>query len=541
MKERLKALTGDDLRRLLAEATRCLEQNTDAINALNVFPVPDGDTGINMLLTMRSVQEHLAGLEANASTAKVAQLAARGALLGARGNSGVILSQFLQGFSEALQDGRQCTAQDLARGFQAGAKSAYKAVGKPVEGTMLTVLRQAAEAMALSQNDRADITTLWDAACQAAKESLARTPEQLPILREAGVVDAGGQGIVALLEGAKAFLHGEPPAELAIATSTNGRPPVIRQEFLAATHDQRYGYCTQLLIRGQGLDVDAIRDRMATMADSAVVVGDSTLLKVHIHTPNPDPIVGYARTLGALDQVNIQNIDEQHQEFLAAHRRQTLPLAVIAVAWGAGLEKVFRNLGAAAVVSCGETMNPSTQELLQAVNRVNANELVLLPNNPNVIAAAKQAAKLASKPAHVLPTRSLPQGIAAMLAFNPERDVRINLETMSHVLQEVRTAYITTAVRDTVNNGLKVRQGQFIGLLEESLVATGSGLISAITKILTKTKVGKDNLVTLYWGAPVTEEEAKAVRESLGDSLPLAEVELVYGGQPHYHFIVSIE
>ena len=542
-REEVGCLSGDDLSHLMAAATQCLERNVEAINALNVFPVPDGDTGINMLLTMRTVQEHLATLDSAAPVSHVAQTVARGALLGARGNSGVILSQFFRGLASALSQCTECDEGDLIRGFQLASQAAYKAVGKPVEGTMLTVIREAAEAVKRHGSEATGLLSLWDVACRAATEALARTPQQLPVLREAGVVDAGGQGMVAILEGAGAFLRGDEVGELNITLPAEGAgAAAVSQEFLSATEEELYGYCTQFMVEGQALDIESIRDHMAAMADSAVVVGDEKLLKVHVHTFDPAPIMSYAGSLGAVSQVHIDNIDEQHQKFVASHRgEQEVSLAVVAVAWGSGLENLFRNLGAASVVLGGQSMNPSTQELLDALQSVAAREVILFPNNPNIIAAANQAASLAQKVIKVVPTSTIPQGIAALLAFNPERDAEANLSAMAEAVAGVRTGQITTAVRSTNVRSLKVRQGQIIGFLEEKMVAVGDEVAGVVHQVLDRAKVNPENLVTLYWGGLLDQAQAEGIEEQLRDAFPETEIELVLGGQPHYHFILSIE
>ena len=544
-RERLVELSGDDWRLLMTAASRCLESNTEAINALNVFPVPDGDTGINMLLTMRALEERVQSLPQGASICDVTEAMAGGALLGARGNSGVILSQFFRGLDTGLTGCRTCSGSELAHGFQESAQAAYKAVGKPVEGTMLTVIRAAADAAARVADADSNVSAVWEAARSAAVEALARTPEQLPVLREAGVVDAGGQGMVALLEGGMAFLRGEKEADLCITAPAGGLPSIsaaVSQEYLSATEQELYGYCTQFMVSGEALDVDAIRDYMATMADSAVVVGDQTIVKVHVHTFDPGPIISYAVSLGTLGQVKIDNIDEQHQEFLTSHRlSREAAIGVVAVAWGSGLENVFRNLGAALVVRGGQTMNPSTQELLDAVKRAGADCVLLLPNNPNVIPAAQQAAQLSDRPVHVVPTRTIPQGIAALLAFNPEQGAEANASAMAEAAQQVRTGEVTTAIRSTRVKGRPVQQGQAIGFLGEEMVSVADTPLSALQQVLERARPTSENLVTLYWGGDLDQAQADAAAQWVREHAAGAEVELVHGRQPYYHFILSIE
>ena len=386
------------LRGMVAAGESALAQNVEAVNALNVFPVPDGDTGTNMLLTLRSVQEELAKTNPP-DLSGVAASGARGALLGARGNSGVILSQFFAGLGRSFRDVSQADTPHVAQAFQDAAEAAYKAVSTPTEGTILTVMRATAEAMQTgAANGDGDLVALLERALEACRVAVLRTPEQLPVLREAGVVDAGGQGFSLILEGALGHLRGDDVGAISIDTVL----PVlgVSEDFLDAAESMEYGYCTQVLIRGEALDPDDIRVRVSAMADSTVVVGDDTLVQVHTHTHDPGPILSLGVALGTLAQIKIENIDEQHVEFQAARRRERrkIGLAVVAVASGDGLEELFKSLGAHAVVAGGQTMNPSCQDLLNAVEALGAQEAVLLPNNSNVVLAARQAADLSSTP-----------------------------------------------------------------------------------------------------------------------------------------------
>ncbi|MBI2872093.1 MAG: DAK2 domain-containing protein [Chloroflexi bacterium] len=542
----VRSLSGEDLRRLIEAATRCLERNADLINSLNVFPVPDGDTGINMVLTMRAVLEQM-GEEPDccSDVGSVAEVMARGALMGARGNSGVILSQFFRGFAEGMRGRRQCRGRDLAAGFHGAAQAAYKAVAKPVEGTMLTVIRAAAKAaQETASSNGGDVPSVWEAARNAAVEALALTPEQLAVLKQAGVVDAGGQGVVALLEGGKAFFLGQEPGSIALQTPGGGQPGtvVVSQEFLAHTESELYGYCIQFMVRGSGLDVDAVRDQMASMAESSVVVGDSTLVKVHVHSLDPGPLFSYGVHLGTLSQVRVDNIDEQHREFMAAHRQpQRVPVGVVAVACGQGLENIFRNLGATAVVHGGQTMNPSVRDLVKAAERVQADQVILLANNPNIVPTAEQAVGLAAKPLLVVPSHTIPQGIAALLAFNPEKDTSENEESMTLALASVRSGEITTAVRDSTIGPWQVREGQCMGFLDGELVAVTDTPSEALMTLLGAAQVPEGGLVTLYWGGDLSSEQTEEAVRQVRERWPGVETELVHGGQPFYHFIVSIE
>ena len=574
-------LSGDELRRAFEAATRCLERHRDAINALNVFPVPDGDTGTNMLLTMRSVNDECSRVT-DSSAGAVMSAMAHGALLGARGNSGVILSQFFYGLAQGLQGKFESNGEDLAHAFELASRAAYSAVSKPVDGTMLTVIRElslAASRHVVNCEGYVDPLSVWEAALGAAKEALARTPMQLPVLREAGVVDAGGQGVVTLLEGAFHCLSGVDveklelelsvpispgtPFENVPSTADPSRPagqPMVHEGYLASTEEELYGYCTQLLIQGQGLDAGKIREELSAMAGSTVVVGGGDLVNVHVHVHDPGPVISYAVSLGTIDQVSMTNMDQQHEEFMALHRGQTqtpdappgtegrgIAKAVVAVAWGDGYSNLLQGLGCASVITGGQTMNPSTQELLDAARDTGARDVILLPNNPNIIPAARQAATIAGENPdqnvmlHVIPSRTLPQGVAALLAFNPEGDMESVLRSMEDALDTVKTVEVTTAVRPVTLGELAVQEGQYIGILEGELVIAANSAFLALQQTLLKIGPESGQLVTLYWGGDMDDSQAGEAAEQLREGIPGVEVEVVYGGQPFYHYIASLE
>ena len=571
--ESVGGLNGDDLRDAFVLATRCLENHRDAVNALNVFPVPDGDTGTNMLLTMRSVNE--AAEECGETSAEAVSAAmAHGALLNSRGNSGVILSQFFHGLAQGLRSKEVFDGLDLVWAFEAASRAANSAVSKPVAGTMLTVISEASLAVSRHVGDRGgsrDVLTVWQVALEAAKIALCRTPLQLQVLRDAGVVDAGGQGVVILLEGAYRHLAKEPVDDQqswlcipvldgdSAPSADDPFAPSVREEYLHAIEGDQYGYCTQFLLTGEAIDVDQFRDRLAALADSTVVVGTDTLARVHLHTHDLGPIISLAVTLGTISQVSMDNMDQQHGEFVSLHKNQAakkqpaekaaaqIPLAVVAVASGDGFVKLFEELGCAGVVLGGQTMNPSTGELLQAARNTGAQQVVLLPNNSNIVPAARQAATIAegNPMVSVLPARTIPQGLAALLCFNPEGGVDPNLEAMAKALGEVRTLEITRAVRDATLGGVAVLEGQFMGLLEGSLVSTADSAMAALCQAISSTMAKEDpvspELVTLYWGDNTSEEQASLAAEELGRAHPKLDIQVVYGGQPHYPYIASLE
>ncbi|MEE9199410.1 MAG: DAK2 domain-containing protein [Dehalococcoidia bacterium] len=533
---------GRQLRAMFTAATRWLEVNMEAINSLNVFPVPDGDTGTNMLFTMRATMEE-AERSPEDSASAVAKAMAWGALMGARGNSGVILSQILRGFSQGLEGRSSFDGKDFAAGLTEAASAAYRAVSKPVEGTILTVMTDAARAAQGAAAERADLEWVLESAVSAAEESVARTQTILPVLREAGVVDAGGQGLLTMLEGAlKQLRHESIPSAARLAESQAiSRVSRVAEGEGDGGHPV-YGFCTEFLIQGRGLELASIREKIGRKGESTVVVGGDSTVRVHTHSFEPDAVIDIARSLGELSKVRVQNIDEQHSNLLEARESAgKLPIATVAVAAGEGLESLFSSLGAAQVVSGGQTMNPSTEELLTAVESVPAAAVVLLPNNKNILPAARQAASLSQKTVEVIPTSSIPQGIASILAFNGEARLEDNLRSMTEALSRVNTLELTRAVRPAKVNGLKIRKGEAIGLLDGELLVSASGPAEVVQSLAPRFQPGGYNLATVYCGAKAPSEEREEVVQSLRNCLPGVEVEVVEGGQRDYEFIISLE
>jgi DAK2 domain fusion protein YloV len=538
---------GERFKRLVYAGLVWLRQHQEEINALNVFPVPDGDTGTNMVLTMQSAWEEVAGVDEN-NVGKVAHRVAHGALMGARGNSGVILSQIWRGMARHLDNKEWLTASDLAAALEEGVRTAYKGVIRPVEGTILTVAREAAEEAMLAAGRTTDLSVVLERAVRRAWDALARTPDLLPVLAEAGVVDAGGQGLCVILEGMMRALRGEVMGEPAAAAAVVG--PAFAAE---AVPEEEYGYDVQFLIVGQNLDVEAIRRDIDAMGTSTLVVGDSETVKVHVHVPDPGVPLSYAVRLGSLRDVVVEDMQAQYREFVRA-REQARPapaltvagapprkVGVVAVVSGDGLEKVFLSLGASAIVPGGQTMNPSTEEILRGVESLPTPKVVILPNNPNIILAARQAQELSQKEVAVVPTRSIPQGVAALLAFNHQADLEENAKAMARAAQDVHTGEVTTATRDAQLNGMTVRQGQIIGLQDDQLVISGETVDEVVEALLEKMDVADREIVTLYYGAGVRQEEAEALVARLQEKYPDQNFEVVYGGQPHYFYILSAE
>jgi DAK2 domain fusion protein YloV len=539
------SINGRELREMLSTATSWLEKSASDIDALNVFPVPDGDTGTNMLLTMRSSVEE-AYQTGNSGASEVAQAIARGALMGARGNSGVILSQIWRGLAEGLKEKKTFNGTDLADALQKASATAYKGITNPVEGTILTVIRQASEAgKAQAGSEDNDVTSVMEAVVDAANESVANTPALLPVLKEAGVVDAGGQGLYTILEGALRYLRGEAEQmqfrkPLIIASNI---PQPVRVQHVAPTEEVPFGYCTEFLLKGQGLNPDKIRTKLKKDGESLIVVGDETTTRIHIHTLNPGKVIRYATNLGTMHQVSIRNMDEQFQDFLEMQkaRMPEVDIATVAVVAGDGLADVFTSLGTTAIVPGGQTMNPSTKDILQAVKSVASNKVIVLPNNKNILLAAEQVKSLTDKMVEIVPTQTIPQGVAALLAFDYEADFETNAQLMREAKSTVKTIEITRAIRSAHLDGLSIKKRQVIGLLDGELLSAGNTVIDTLRKMLAELDLRNSEIITIYYGADTELTEAEQISESIREHYPTIQVEIVRGGQPYYNYIVSIE
>ena len=544
--KQVRSCDGQEFRDMFAAGSSWLEKSVPDINAINVFPVPDGDTGTNMFLTMRSVMEE-ADRVSGSSVSDVAKAMAQGALMGARGNSGVILSQFFRGLAKGLDEKESATGSDLAVALDEACRAAYKGLSQPVEGTMLTVIKDAAKAAKEAARTAPDnLTGVAEAAVDAAKDSVARTPLLLDVLREAGVVDAGGQGIYVLLEGALRYLEGK------VEEMRYRRPQVVTAELpvgprattLVAESEEPYGYCTNFLLEGHKLNPDKIRKKMESKGQSVVVVGDETTVRIHIHTYDPGDIIRYATSLGTLHQLQVQNMDDQHVGFVEM-QKEKLPssdIGVVAVAAGNGMREVFRSLGAAAIVTGGQTMNPSVQEILQAVEALPSQKIILLPNNKNIILAASQVQSLTSKEISVIPARTMPQGIAALIAFNYEGGMKENVQVMEDAVATVKTVEITESARSTQLQGLKIKKGQAIAILDDDkLLAVNDNMEEVLFEALDKAGIDSAEVVTVYYGADIESAQAEQVAQKIRDKNHEKQVETVSGGQPHYRYIVSLE
>jgi uncharacterized protein len=534
----------------LAAAARWLDQHAAAVNALNVFPVPDGDTGTNMALTLNGAVQDVAP---DPSVAVVSEKVKYWAMMRGRGNSGIILSQVLRGLAHGLEGHDLMGAPELAAALAQASLSAYKAVLKPVEGTMLTVMREASEAAtaALAAPDASALTVLA-AATQAARASVDRTPTLLKALADAGVVDSGGEGLFLILEGLLRYARGE-------SLEYHAAAPAAAMAFEDIHGADDFGYCTNFILRGEHMPYDAIRATLAEMGQSAVIVGDDRLIKAHIHVLRPGDALNYAITFGALEQIEIANMDVQREQLhqksdklrvtsdesdhssLVTRHSLTTEIGIVAVAPGAGFAEIFRSLHAGEIVGGGQTMNPSTEDLLAAIARLPQQDVIVLPNNGNVIMAARQAADLSGKRVEVLPTRTAPQGLAALLGFSYQAGVADNLRAMTSAMQQIQTAEVTTAVRNASVDQITVRAGQTIGLLDGKVVTAGDQRDAVIDELLDQMDLAQREIVTVYYGGATSLADAEALSEHIRERYGELEVEVQNGGQPLYEYIIAAE
>src|SRR6202163_3701286 len=519
-----------------------LSANHEEANRLNVFPVPDGDTGTNMLLTLQSAVEDIKDSNA-AEVSKIAKLASHGSLMGARGNSGVSLSQIFRGFARAVEGKSSLTPRELAAAFEEAANAAYRAVNKPTEGTILTVAREAGRAAtAAAASPDASVPSVIAAAASGARDAVLKTPSQLQILREAGVVDAGGFGLQIILEGMLKTVEESAFAAAISSTAPKSQPSQVALDL----PEGGWGYCTEFLIEGSGMDLEVIRNQIEALGNSVLVVGEPELVKVHVHTDDPSRVITLAGGHGKLLKLNVGDMSTQHKRILegdgaASGAPRSNGVGVVAVVAGNGLVGIFRGLGVDAIVEGGQTMNPSTQDMLTAIESVPYEEVVLLPNNKNVILAAKQVLGLTKKNVHVIETHSVPQGVAAVVAFRGDRSGAENLAAMKAEAERVQTIEVTHAVRDTRSNGLKVKKGDVIGLINDKLEFAGTDYGEVVNKALGKLGADSFELVTVYRGKDASDDELKKLESDIRSTHPGLEVEVQQGDQQHYPFILSVE
>lgn len=549
-------ITGMMLRDAMISGANNIQNHRQRVDSLNVFPVPDGDTGTNMSMTMTSAKKELEAMADAATVYEVAHAAAGALLRGARGNSGVITSLLFRGFSKGLKDKETATPQDLVQALEIGVQSAYKAVMKPTEGTMLTVARLSAEAARAALTPQMTVPQLWDLVLDSGAQALAQTPELLPVLKKAGVVDAGGQGLLCIYQGMAEVFHGRAIMPLAQEDAQEDAG-AAHPDFNAAGEapaEITFTYCTEFIVLKQDKKRDTLKLRayLESIGDSAVVVDDDDIIKCHVHTDNPGSALQNALGYGMLTKIKIDNMREQHQEqqqAVAAQKQQQVPVdpdrpfGFVAVAAGEGIHQLFTDLGADQIVSGGQTMNPSTDDLLHAIEATPSATVFVLPNNKNIIMAAEQAAKICkTRTVRVVPTRTIPQGLGAMLAFDPDAKENDNLIAMNKAADHVGTGQITFAARDSNFDGHKIKEGDLLALENGKVAFTDRDLKRAAVR-LTKSLLKKDSsFVTLLYGEDVTPEQAQeleaAVREKLPKEVDLA---LVPGGQPVYYLMISVE
>lgn len=540
----MKTIDGQMLSRGFRVSVQMLENKKEQVNALNVFPVPDGDTGTNMSLTIASALKSVNAVT-DLTVGKVSKAASSGSLMGARGNSGVILSQLLRGFSMGLTNLEEANTTDLNRAFNESARIAYNAVMKPTEGTILTVARMMAEFSEKNHNDYDDIMLFFQDVIKEGYRVLDLTPDMLPQLKEAGVVDAGGKGYLIILEG---LLQG------LISDDYDYKPTVDSfNTFANKAHSEseniEFGYCTEFMINRSDGKYLELRETLSNYGDSLIVVADDEITKVHIHTNNPGEVLELALKIGPLSDIKIDNMRLQNEKLQDAGmyedkkevETEKSEYAFIAVSSGDGLNDVFKDLNVKKVISGGQTMNPSTEDFLKAMEEINAENIYILPNNKNIILAANQAVELTDRNAFVIKTTTIPQGFAALLSFDQDASVKENLKNMSEAIEEVKTLQVTYAVRDSENNGIKINKGDFIGLLNGNIVLSTSEILETCLSLVDKSIDEDDSLITIFYGADtdekVAEELVKRIEEKYGDF----DVELVKGNQPVYYFIISVE
>ena len=540
----IQYIDGKNLRDLFVSGANNLQNHKDLVDKLNVFPVPDGDTGTNMSLTISYAMKELSKVD-NEEITNIGKALSRGSLMGARGNSGVILSQIIRGIAKSVEGKDKLSTVDFAEALKCGSDTAYKAVIKPIEGTILTVIRESSEAAIKIAKSEEDFITFLELVIKEANDSLNRTPELLKALKEAGVVDSGGKGLVIVYEGMLEALKGSP---IEIKDSNSSEVKEIKApQGNIATEDIKFQYCTEFILESDKVDDLQIRDKMLKYGDSLAVVGDEGVIKVHVHTNDPGLALQEALAYGQLLTIKIENMKLQHENTLIEAGDESAPTTeekeygFIATSMGDGLAKIFKDFGVDHIIEGGQTMNPSTEDFMNAIETINARNIFIFPNNSNIIMAANQAKELSEKNIVVIPTKNTPQGFTALVSFNGDASVEENEEAMMESLSLVKSGQVTYAVRDTVMNDVEVKEGNIIAIAEGKLQAAGEG-VNEITTKLVENLVDEDSaIITLFYGEDVSEEEANNLRDELEEKFDDIDVELYYGGQPLYYYLISVE
>ena len=550
----MKSIDGIKFAEMVEMGAHHLYQNAGYVDSLNVFPVPDGDTGTNMNLSMSSGAKETE-LQKSAHIGKTAQALSKGLLMGARGNSGVILSQLFRGFGKHIEKEELIDVQGLAAAFQAGVDTAYKAVMKPVEGTILTVAREAAAKGVVVAQTETDMVKFMEAFIAEAKASLNRTPDLLPVLKEVGVVDSGGQGLLFVYEGFLASLKGEPlPArnESSLDDLINAEHHRV-QDFMN-TEDIEFGYCTEIMVQidsnKEPFDEMKFREELDPMGDSLLVISDDEVAKVHIHTETPGEVLNAGQKYGTLLKIKVDNMREQHSAIVnekastegsPAKKQEKIPYAVVTIAMGEGVAQLLKSIGASYVIEGGQTMNPSTEDIVKAVREIGAEKVLILPNNKNIIMAAEQAAEILDIEAAVVPSKTIPQGMAAILAFNPELSVEDNKENMTNGFAHVKTGQVTFAVRDTSIDGVEIHKDDYMALSEGKIILSTPSMMDAAKEVVNTLVDDDSEIVTIIFGEDTNEEQANELAAFIEEKNADIEVEVVNGKQSLYPFIISVE
>lgn len=541
-------INGHDFYNMVVNASNRLLEESDFVNALNVFPVPDGDTGTNMSMTFKAAVKEIENLNSE-SIGETSKKLAKGALMGARGNSGVILSQILRGISKGLEGKTSVDSAELANAFVEGSKAAYKAVMKPTEGTILSVIRAASEGAIKS--DKTDIVELLNEVVKEAKVMLDRTPDLLPALKKAKVVDSGGMGLYIILQGMHDALKDDIKAEIKdiVANGSTGTNAQETEEI-----DIKFGYCTEFIILGDASKAKAFQDEIEPLGDSMIVVGYDDVIKVHIHTNDPGLVLSKAVTVGELSKIKIDNMREEHRELLTSKEEQEAAkqveaevaaekkkYAFISVAMGEGITHVLKDLGVDYVIEGGQTMNPSTQDMMECISKLNADHIFILPNNKNIIMAATQASEISEKDVRVIPTKSIPQGITCITMFNAEHEVDENEAALMEALELVKTGSVTYAVRDTEMDGIEIKEGNMLGLVEGKINKVGNDYFEVAEEVLESMVDEDSELITIFYGKDVDESKIEEFTEKLEEKYEDCDVQFYKGDQPLYYFIMAVE
>ena len=542
-----KTMTGATFRKMIFAGVSLLEQNKDYVDSLNVFPVPDGDTGTNMFLTMKSAANEVNKCMDN-DMASLSEAFAKGALRGARGNSGVITSQIFKGFYSVTKNCKELTTKDFAKAMQEGSAIAYKAVTKPKEGTILTVIRVMAENAVSLAKKHDDFEVFLRKVCETGEEILKQTPEMLPVLKKAGVVDSGGRGILVIFTGFMRFINGEEDLEYTFDDEVKPTSVDDVVADMSQLGEIQFGYCTEYMIihmykKTTEADIDKLRERLMEIGDSVICIGDLSLVKVHVHTNEPNKALAYALELGELFNLKIENMREQNRVLKqkAEVAENAKEMGMISVAPGDGLAQIMRELTVDEIIVGGQTMNPSAEDIANAAEKVHARTIFVFPNNKNIVLAAEQANDVTNKNLIVIPTRSVPEGIAAAIAFNPDASVEENKNAMLEAIRSVRSGSVTYAVRDTHVDGFDLSKGEIIGLDDKAILAKGN-LVGETTEKLIEALIDDSIMnITLFYGEDVREDEANALQEKLAAKYPDCEVTVANGGQPVYYYLLSLE